>query len=106
MIHLTSKLPLPSYEPHHEKPVFAIYKQQRRSLISTFVVRCLDSIIPPVSVSGISSLYLASVAAQACFGLPEDRFSRGVAHMPLKSGRKFPLAFNWARSCENVFYAM
>ena len=36
-----------------------------RSLISAFVVRCLDSIIPLVSISEISSLYLASVAAQA-----------------------------------------
>ena len=36
-----------------------------RSLISAFVVRCLDSIIPLVSISKISSHYLASVAAQA-----------------------------------------
>ena len=36
-----------------------------RSLISAFVVRCLDSIIPLVSISEISSRYLASVAAQA-----------------------------------------
>ena len=36
-----------------------------RSLISAFVVRCLDSIIPLVSISEISSLFLASVAAQA-----------------------------------------
>ena len=36
-----------------------------RSLISAFVVRCLDNIIPLVSISEISSLYLASVAAQA-----------------------------------------
>ena len=36
-----------------------------RSLISAFVVRCLDSIIPLVSISKISSLYLASLAAQA-----------------------------------------
>ena len=35
------------------------------SLTSTFVVRCLDSIIPLVSISELSSLYLASVAAQA-----------------------------------------
>ena len=35
-----------------------------RSLISAFVVRCLDSIIPLVSISEISSLCLASVAAQ------------------------------------------
>ena len=36
-----------------------------RSLISTFVVRSIDSIIPQVYKSEISSLYLASVAAQA-----------------------------------------
>ena len=40
-----------------------------RSLISTFVVSCLDSIIPLVSISKISSLYLASVAAQAGLSL-------------------------------------
>ena len=33
-----------------------------RSLISTFVVRCLDSIISLVSIYEISSLYLASAA--------------------------------------------
>ena len=40
-----------------------------RSLISFFVVRRLDSIIPLVSISKISSLYLASVAAQAGLSL-------------------------------------
>ena len=40
-----------------------------RSLISAFVVRCLYSIIPLVSISDISSLSLASVAAQACLSL-------------------------------------
>ena len=40
-----------------------------RSLISTFIVRCLDSVIPLVSVSKISSLYLASVSAQAGLSL-------------------------------------
>ena len=35
-----------------------------RSLISTFIVRCLDSIIPLVFITEISSIYLASVAAQ------------------------------------------
>ena len=45
------------------KPVYAICEQ--KSLISAFIVRCLDSIIPLVSISEISSLYLASVAAQA-----------------------------------------
>ena len=38
-----------------------------RSLIGAFVDRFLDSIIPLVSISEISSLYLASVAAQAGF---------------------------------------
>ena len=36
------------------------------SLISTFVVHCLDSIIPLASISNISSLHLASVAAYYC----------------------------------------
>ena len=35
------------------------------SLISAFVLRCLDIIIPLVSISEISSLYVASVVAQA-----------------------------------------
>ena len=39
------------------------------SLISTFVVCYQDSIISPVSISDISSLYLASVAAQAGLSL-------------------------------------
>ena len=52
------------------KSVLALSEQQRcrsasRSLISTFVSRCLDSIIALVSISEISSLHLASVAAQA-----------------------------------------
>ena len=41
-----------------------------RSLISAFVVRCLDSIIPLVSISEISSSYLVSVAKQAGLSLP------------------------------------
>ena len=40
------------------------------SLISAFVVHSLDSIIPLVSIPKISSLYLASVAAQAGLSLP------------------------------------
>ena len=40
-----------------------------RSLISTFVVRCQDSIISLVSISEISSLYHASIAAQAGLSL-------------------------------------
>ena len=54
------------------KPVFAICEQQkRRSVFATgqfdqpLCFRCLDSIIPLVSISEISSLCFASVAAQA-----------------------------------------
>ena len=36
-----------------------------RSPISNFIVHCLDCIISLVSISKISSIYLASVAAQA-----------------------------------------
>ena len=41
-----------------------------RSLISAFVVRCLDSIIPLDSIAKISRLKLASVATQVslCLG--------------------------------------
>ena len=51
-----------------------------RSLISAFVVRCLDSIISLDSIAEISRLQLASVAAQAGLCLawsetPEDTFS-------------------------------
>ena len=49
-----------------------------RSLISTFVVRCLDSIIPLVSISEISSLCLASVAAQAGWVYPGRKPRRQV----------------------------
>ena len=55
------------------------------SLISAFVVRCLDSIMSLVSANKISSLMLASVAAQASLSLtwsetPEDTFSHDDAH--------------------------
>ena len=69
-----------------------------RSLISTFIVRCLDSIIPLISITKISSLYLASVAAQAGWSLtwsqiPKTGFlvtrlnlilivSKAVLHLP------------------------
>ena len=61
-----------------------------RSLISTFIVRCLDSILPLVPISKISRLKLASVAAQAGLNLtwskfPEDRFSLDVAHLKMET---------------------
>ena len=55
-----------------------------RSLISAFVVRCLDSVISLVSVTKIPSIMLASVAEQASMSLtwsetPEDTFSHDEA---------------------------
>ena len=54
------------------------------SLISAFVVRCLDSVMSLVSVTKISSLMLASVAEQASLSLTwsetsEDKFSHDEA---------------------------
>ena len=56
------------------------------SLISIFVVHCLDSIIPIPGKSEISRLQLTSVAEQAGLSLawsqiPKDRFSLDVAHI-------------------------
>ena len=44
-------------------------KAQISLCINIFVVRCLDSIIPLVSISEIQSLYLAAVAAHAGLSL-------------------------------------
>ena len=57
-----------------------------RSLISTFVVHYVDSIIPLVSIPQISSLYLSFCGCAGRFesypvANPEDRFSHDVAHM-------------------------
>ena len=48
-----------------------------RSLISAFVGRCLDGIIPLISkLSEISSLYLASVALKVGLSLPWSQTSK------------------------------
>ena len=57
-----------------------------RSLISAFVVRCLDSVMSLVSGAKISSLLLASVAEQASLSLTwsetsEDTFSHDEAQI-------------------------
>ena len=57
-----------------------------RSLISAFVVRCLDSIISLDSIAEISRFYLASLAAQAglCLAwseIPKDTFCHVVAQL-------------------------
>ena len=59
------------YEPHPQENLFMPYANNNGadqpahacSLISTFVVRCLDSIILLVSISEISGLYLAFVGS-------------------------------------------
>ena len=57
-----------------------------RSLISAFIIHCLDSIIPLVSIPEISSIYITSVAVQAGLSLPwsqtpEERLSRDAAQL-------------------------
>ena len=62
-------------EPGHEKTCLMSYANSKgadqpahpHSLISAFVVRCLDSVMSLVSVTKISSLMLASVAEQVSF---------------------------------------
>ena len=52
-----------SYEPRHEKTCICHMRTTKAQI--SLCIRCLDSIIPLVSISEISSLYLASVAEQA-----------------------------------------
>ena len=71
------------------KPVYPISEQQRRRSAQSDQHHCcllLDGIIPLVSISEISSLYLASVGERAGLCLtwsqtPEDRFSRDATQM-------------------------
>ena len=53
------------------------------SLMSAFVVRCLDSIVSLVSIFAIPLLSLTSVAEQTGLSLEilKDRFSRDVVHI-------------------------
>ena len=65
------------------KPVFA--RCEPCSLISAFVVHCIDSIIPILAKSKIPRLQLVSAAEQAglCYRFknPEDRFSHDMAQI-------------------------
>ena len=83
-------------EPSHEKTCLMSYANNKgvdqpthpRSLISAFVVRCLDSVMSLVSVTKIASLMLASVTEQASLSLtwsetPEDTFSQDEAQIDL-----------------------
>ena len=78
------------------KPVYAICEQHPRSLISTFVARCLASIIPLVSISEISSLYLASAAEQAGLSLTWSQTP--------KTGFLVTRLTLWRPEPENIFH--
>ena len=54
-----------------------------RSVISAFVVRCLDSIRPLLATVKISSIQLVSAGRfeSDLVANPEDRFSRDEAHL-------------------------
>ena len=78
----------------------------RRSLISAFVIRCLDSIMSLVSVTKISSLMLASVAEQASLSAtwsetPEDTFSHDEAHILIHSTRSSVFDWTYHRNQKN-----
>ena len=89
-----SRRNLRANEPGHEKMCLMSYANNKgadqsahpHSLISAFVVHCLDSVVSPVSATKISSLMLASVAEQASLSLTwsetlEDTFSHDEAQM-------------------------
>ena len=88
-----------SFEPRHEK-ICLYHMRSLHSLISAFVFRCLDNIIPLVSVSEISGLYLTFVPEQASLSLTwlqtlktgflvmrliSDQWHRGIASKPHKT---------------------
>ena len=61
-----------------------------RSLSSAFVVRCLDNIIPIVSISKISSLGLASMAAQVSLSLPWSQTPKTGFFVTRLKGKQAP----------------
>ena len=83
-----------TYGPCCEKTCFWGFANNKgadhlRSLISTFIIRFLESIICKLATDENSIFQLVSVAEQAglnltFFGNPEDRFSREEAHIRLR----------------------
>ena len=83
-----------TFRPGHAKTCLMPYANNKRadqpahprSLISTFVVRCLESILCILAISKVSRFQLASVAEQAGLNvtwskITKDTFSRDVAHL-------------------------
>ena len=112
--------PLTLYELGHEKMCLMSYANNKgadqpahpRSLISAFVVRCLDSVMSVVSVTKITSLMLASVAEQASLRLtwsetPKDTLSCGEAQLcnkPILVRHKHPLVTDEQHLQQNVMF--
>ena len=94
---ILSKSPIVN-QPRHEKTCLC-HMRTTKAQISTCVVRCLDSIIPLVSKSEISSLYLATMAAQAGLSLPGSQTPKpGFLVTKLKWAA--PSEFGTYRLCE------
>ena len=72
----------------------------------SYVVRCLDSIIPLLVIAEISRLWLISVSEQASLSYlvknPEDRFSRDEAHI---IQTMYSRKYNVAKKLPHVFTA-
>ena len=72
------------YEPAHEKMCLMSYANNKgadqpahpRSLISTFVIRCLDRVISLDSVAEISRLQLASVVHRTVCVWPDRKLPK------------------------------
>ena len=103
-----------AFEPGHEKTCLMSYANNKgadqpvhpRSLISVFVVRCLNSVMSLVSVTNISSLMLATVAEQSSLSLTssetrEDTFSHDEAHLNLQ--RKHFNGYSDTRPVQETF---
>ena len=101
-------------EPGHEKMCLKSNANNKgadqpahpRSLISAFVVRCLDSIIYLDSIAEISRLWLASVAAQAGMCLawsetPEYTFCHVVAHKEMEEANDIS---GWLCTIKGLLY--
>ena len=105
------------------KPVYAICEQQQvqirlahlRSLISTFVVRCLDSNISSFYIRNFKPL--ASLWSWACrfefypIANPEDRFSCDMATISVLSkyskwGQSFKVIYSQKNIFQHIFFAL
>ena len=67
-----------------------------RSLINTFIIRCLDNIVPVVAMYEIARLQRASVAEQAGLSLTwsytaDDRFSRDVVNKDRGTEKRYDI---------------